>query len=133
MKNITKRELSKLAALEPDSCIAIRTLAGVKNGTIGFRVNNRLLTVNGRISFRGYKNRIISWDDFNSNPTFWRNIDSTEADAELNEEIVKDALDIFVEVSKNHKIYAITETEFSEVVPQMSEGTYVFFIERTEE
>lgn len=133
MKIITKRELSKLAALEPDSCVTIRTLAGVRNGTIGFRVNNRLLTANGKISFRGYKNRIISWDDFNSNPYFWRKIDTTEADAELNEEIVNEALEIFVEASKNYKIYAITEREFSEVVPQMSEGTYVFFIERTEE
>ena len=133
MKIISKRELGKLASLEPNCCVTIRTLAGVRNGTIGFRVNNRLVAENNKIIFRGYVNRITPWDELQTHSGVWNLIDSTEADAELNEEIVKDALDIFVEASKNYKIYAITETEFSEVVPQMSEGTYVFFIERTEE
>lgn len=134
MKKINKTTLFKIARIEPDNCILIRTIAGLSNANVGFELEGRLKLEDDMIRFIRYKKRVINWSEFFESPkSIWSWVSETESEAEVVSVTDEDAVKSFIEEAERYKAYALSDIEFNEVVPVLKENHLAFFIERREE
>lgn len=133
MKKIGKKDILRLATIQPDNCIVISM------NEKGIKLIGRLTGYKNKTAFMKYLDREISWGDILKNG-LWTIIDRTEwnaivSEVYIDEKSVTEALSAYNSEDNSEKGirgYALTEMEFCEVIPVLQAGTYMLFVERQE-
>ncbi len=137
MKRILKHDMEKITDIEPQNCVIIRIFTG--DDVIWFQVLKSLCKdENGKIGIKEYKDCITGVSELRhryKTKNFWKYMNAKSPFVAADTTYPEDAVEQFMTCQENADIkpisfYAITATEFGELIPLLRDGTYGFFIER---
>ena len=124
MKKLNRKDIGRLLKINPEDFLIVNT-----NYRNEIEVVGRLLKTSAGLALIIYKDRIISWDEI-----LMPQLNEKESEAVESEVITNGVIKYLFEYATgyNSKVnaYAITECEFTEILPEIKRGIYLLYTEK---
>lgn len=124
MKKLNRKDIGRLLKINPENFLIVNT-----NYQNEIEVVGRLLKTSAGLALIIYKDRIIRWDEI-----LLPKLNEKESEAVESEVITNGVIKYLFEYATgyNSKVnaYAITECEFTEILPKIKRGIYLLYTEK---
>ena len=122
MKKLNRKDIGRLLKINPENFLIVNT-----NDQNKIEVVGRLLKTSAGLALIIYKDRIISWDEI-----LLPNKNESERAVEsevITNKVIKYLFEYATGYNSKVNAYAITECEFTEILPEIKKGIYLLYTE----
>lgn len=124
MKKLNRKDIGRLLKINPENFLIVNT-----NYQNEIEVVGRLLKISAGLALIIYKDRIIRWDEILLPKLNEKESETVESEVITNG-VIKHLFEYATGYNSKVNAYAITECEFTEILPEIKRGIYLLYTEK---
>ena len=124
MKKLNRKDIGRLLKINPENFLIVNT-----NYRNEIEVVGRLLKTCAGLALIIYKDRIIRWDEILLSKLNEKERETVESEVITNG-VIKHLFEYATGYNSKVNAYAITECEFTEILPEIKRGIYLLYTEK---
>ena len=124
MKKLNRKDIGRLLKINPENFLIVNT-----NYQNEIEVVGRLLETSAGLALIIYKDRIIRWDEILIPQLNEKESETVQSEVITNG-VIKHLFEYATGYNSKVNAYAITECEFTEILPEIKRGIYLLYTEK---
>ena len=124
MKKLNRKDIGRLLKINPENFLIVNT-----NYQNEIEVVGRLLKTSAGLASIIYKDRIIRWDEILIPQLNEKESETVQSEVITNG-VIKHLFEYATGYNSKVNAYAITECEFTEILPEIKRGIYLLYTEK---
>ena len=124
MKKLNRKDIGRLLKINPENFLIVNT-----NYQNEIEVVGRLLKTSAGLVLIIYKDRIIRWDEILIPQLNEKESETVQSEVITNG-VIKHLFEYATGYNSKVNAYAITECEFTEILPEIKRGIYLLYTEK---